>query len=52
MKKLKQRILIGKVVARSGAAVWAIRLYDEAGLLGAGHSVGGPCYLMGDKPKQ
>jgi len=41
MKKLKKGILIGKVAARTGVAVSAIRFYEEAGLISAGRNKGG-----------
>lgn len=41
MKKLKKGILIGKVAARTGVAVSAIRFYEEAGLVKAGRNSGG-----------
>lgn len=41
MKKLKKGILIGKVAARTGVAVSAIRFYEEAGLVTAGRNSGG-----------
>ncbi|MDB2438930.1 redox-sensitive transcriptional activator SoxR [Hellea sp.] len=41
MKKLKAGILIGKVAARTGVAVSAIRFYEEAGLVTAGRNAGG-----------
>jgi len=41
MKKLKKGILIGKVAARTGVAVSAIRFYEEAGLVTAGRNNGG-----------
>ena len=41
MKKLKKGILIGKVAARTGVAVSAIRFYEEAGLITAGRNSGG-----------
>ena len=41
MKTLKQNILIGKIAARTGVAVSAIRFYEEAGLITAGRNTGG-----------
>jgi MerR family redox-sensitive transcriptional activator SoxR len=41
MKPHKQNILIGKVAARTGVAVSAIRFYEEAGLITAGRNLGG-----------
>lgn len=41
MRKLKKGILIGKVAARTGVAVSAIRFYEEAGLVTAGRNSGG-----------
>jgi len=41
MKKIKNGILIGKVAARTGVAVSAIRFYEEAGLVAAGRNAGG-----------
>ena len=41
MKQLKTGILIGKVAARTGVAVSAIRFYEEAGLVTAGRNKGG-----------
>ena len=41
MKTPKQNILIGKVAARTGVAVSAIRFYEEAGLIIAGRNTGG-----------
>ena len=41
MKSPKQNILIGKVAARTGVAVSAIRFYEEAGLITAGRNMGG-----------
>ena len=41
MKSHKQNILIGKVAARTGIAVSAIRFYEEAGLITAGRNSGG-----------
>ena len=41
MIKLQKGILIGKVAARTGVAVSAIRFYEEAGLVAAGRNTGG-----------
>jgi len=41
MKKIKRGFLIGKVAARTGVAVSAIRFYEEAGLVMAGRNPGG-----------
>lgn len=41
MKPLKKNLLIGKVAARTGIAVSAIRFYEEAGLIEAGRNSGG-----------
>ena len=41
MKKLKKGILIGRVAARTGVSVSAIRFYEEAGLVKAGRNQGG-----------
>ena len=41
MKTPKQNILIGKIAARTGVAVSAIRFYEEAGLITAGRNTGG-----------
>jgi len=41
MKSPKQNILIGKVAARTGVAVSALRFYEEAGLISAGRNSGG-----------
>ena len=41
MQKLKKGILIGKVAARTGVAVSAIRFYEEARLVTAGRNSGG-----------
>jgi len=41
MKKIKKGILIGRVAARTGIAVSAIRFYEEAGLVSAGRNAGG-----------
>ena len=41
MKTLKQNILIGKIAARTGVTVSAIRFYEEAGLITAGRNTGG-----------
>ena len=41
MKALKKGLMIGKVAARTGVAVSAIRFYEEAGLVTAGRNKGG-----------
>ena len=41
IKRAKSGILIGKVAARTGIAVSAIRFYEEAGLVTAGRNKGG-----------
>ena len=41
MKTPKQNILIGKIAARTGVTVSAIRFYEEAGLITAGRNTGG-----------
>ena len=41
IKRVKSGILIGKVAARTGLAVSAIRFYEEAGLVTAGRNKGG-----------
>lgn len=41
MQKLKKGLLIGRVAARTGVAVSAIRFYEEAGLITAGRNTGG-----------
>lgn len=41
IKPAKKGILIGKVAARTGVAVSAIRFYEEAGLVSAGRNQGG-----------
>lgn len=41
MKKIEKGFLIGKVAARTGVAVSAIRFYEEAGLVVAGRNKGG-----------
>ena len=41
MKAPKNGLLIGKVAARTGVAVSAIRFYEEAGLISAGRNNGG-----------
>lgn len=41
IKRVKSGILIGKVAARTGIAVSAIRFYEEAGLVTAGRNKGG-----------
>ncbi len=41
MKKVKKGFLIGRVAARTGVAVSAIRFYEEAGLVTAGRNGGG-----------
>lgn len=41
MKKLKKGILIGRVAARTGVAVSALRFYEEAGLISAGRNRSG-----------
>jgi len=41
LKRAKKGILIGKVAARTGIAVSAIRFYEEAGLITAGRNKGG-----------
>ncbi len=41
MKKIKKGFLIGRVAARTGVAVSAIRFYEEAGLVTAGRNAGG-----------
>lgn len=41
MRSPKQNILIGKVAARTGVAVSALRFYEEAGLVTAGRNKGG-----------
>jgi len=41
MKPLKKGVLIGRVAARTGVAVSAIRFYEEAGLVTAGRNSGG-----------
>lgn len=41
MKTAKKGFLIGKVAARTGVAVSALRFYEEAGLIMAGRNSGG-----------
>ena len=47
MKAPIQNILIGKVAARTGLAVSAIRFYEEAGLIKAGRNSGGQRVFAG-----
>ena len=41
MRQAKKGILIGKVAARTGVSVSAIRFYEEIGLVSAGRNTGG-----------